>query len=72
MRKATRHDAVNWVPPEGARYVTPDGVSKMLLGKNKGGAEAARQRMLERRGLVGGKSKPAAEARQRMIDRKQK
>lgn len=67
-----RHDTVSWVPPEGERYVTPEDASKTLLGRNKGGAEAARQQMLERRGLAGGKSEPAAEARQRMIDRKQK
>lgn len=72
MRKAIRRDAVSWAPPEGERYVTPDDAAKTLLGGDKGDAEAARQRMLERRGLAGGKSEPAAEARQRMIGRKQK
>lgn len=57
MRKLTRHDAVNRTLPEGERY---------------DGAEAARQRMLERRGLAGGKSEPAAKARQRMLDRHHK
>lgn len=72
VRKTTRHDTVSWAPPEGERYVTSEDASKALLGRNKGEAEAARQRMLERRGLAGSKSEPAAEARQRMIDRKQK
>ncbi len=67
-----RHDTVSWAPPEGERYVTPEDASKTLLSRNMGSAEAARQRMLERRGLAGGKSEPAAEVRQRMIERKQK
>lgn len=71
MKKSTRHDTVNWTPPEGERYAASEDSAKTLLGRDNDGAEAARQRMLERRGL-GGKSEPAAKARQRMLDRHHK
>ena len=71
MRKATRHDTVNWTPPADLEVVPMETAAKSLFGKG-GSAEAARQRMLERRGLGGAKSEPASDRRQAMIDRKQK
>lgn len=70
MRKV-RHDTVNWTPPTDLEVVPMETAAKSLFGKG-GSAEAARQRMLERRGLGGAKSEPASERRQAMIDRKQK
>ena len=49
MRKVTRHDTVSWVPPEEERYVTLEDAAKTLESRDKGGANAARQRMLARR-----------------------
>lgn len=70
MRKVMRHDTVNWTPPAGAGYVPMENASKALFGeKVKGGAKAARQRMLERKGLAGDGTACAEDARQRMIER---
>lgn len=73
MKKSTRHDTVNRTLPEGERYAASEDSAKTLFGRrDNDGAEAARQRMLERRGLAGGKSEPAAKARQRMLERQQR
>lgn len=71
MRKATRNDAGAWTPSADLETVPMETAAKSLFGKG-GSAEAARQRMLERRGLGGAKSEPASDHRQAMIDRKQK
>lgn len=71
MRKTMRHDTVNWTPPADLEAVPMETAAKSLFGKG-GSAEAARQRMLERRGLSSAKSEPASDRRQAMIDRKQK
>lgn len=71
MRKATRNDTGAWAPPEDLETVPMETAAKSLFGKG-GTAEAARQRMLERRGLSGAKSEPASDRRQAMIARKQK
>lgn len=73
MQKAKRSDTVPQTPPAGAGYVPMEDAAKALFGeKIRGGADAARQRMLERRGLSGIKSEPASDRRQAMIARKQK
>lgn len=71
MRKVMRHDTVNWTPPADLKAVPMETAAKSLFGKG-GAAEAARQRMLERRGLGGAKSEPASDRRQAMIQRRQK
>ena len=73
MKKhATRYDTVGrWIPPADLDAVSMETAAKSLFGKG-GSAEAARQRMLERRGLVVGKDEPAADRRQALIERKQK
>ena len=73
MQKTGRSDTVSQATPAGAEYVPMEDAAKALFGgKVRGGAEAARQRMLGRRGLSGAKSEPASDRRQAMIDRKQK
>lgn len=71
MRKTTRNDTGAWAPPADLETVPMETAAKSLFGKG-GAAEAARQRMLERRGLGGAKSEPASDRRQAMIDRKQR
>lgn len=71
MRKVMRHDTVNWTPPADLEVVPMETAAKSLFGKG-GSAEAARQRMLERRGLAGDDPACSEDARQRMIERKQR
>lgn len=55
MQKTGRSDTVSQATPAGAEYVPMEDAAKALFGgKVRGGAEAARQRMLGRRGLSGG------------------
>lgn len=73
MQKARRSDTLPQTPPAGAGYVPMEDAAKALFGeKIRGGADAARQRMLARRGLAGGDPSCSEDARQRMIERKQR
>lgn len=69
--RVIRHDTVNWTPAADPKAVPMETAAKALFGKG-GSAEAARQRMLERNGLVGDDSACAEDARQRMIERRER